>query len=105
MKAESERGVLYLVPETNIVADRVDELRSYFLERMRENREDRKIVLDMRGVNIVDSLGMNLIIGLYREAVSAAGELKIINAGEKFMKIANFFRLPSIIPVEGSERS
>ncbi len=52
---------------------------------------------------MVDSLGVNLIVGLYREAMSRSATIEIIGAGENFIKVANFFRLPSLFPIKKAE--
>ena len=44
---------------------------------------------------------MNLVVGLYRQAVSESKTIEIIGAGENFMKVADFFRLTSLFPVRG----
>jgi urease beta subunit len=49
----------------------------------------------------VDSLGVNLIIGIYRQAVAEAKTFEIINAGDRFIKVARFFRFYSLFSVNG----
>jgi hypothetical protein len=49
----------------------------------------------------VDSLGVNLIIGIYRQAVAEAKTFEIINAGSRFIKVAQFFRFYSLFSVNG----
>jgi len=101
MKAYTENDNLFLVPEADLVASRIEEIRNFFLSALKEHPDEANVTLDAKGVEVIDSLGVNLIIGLYKEVSSNDKTLKIINAGEKFMKIANFFRFKSILTIEG----
>ncbi len=100
MKAFTEDGTLFLVPETDLVASRVEEMRTFFMNQLKSFPEERVVVLDASGIDIVDSLGVNLIIGLYKHTASELKAFRIVNAEEKFLKVANFFRFASIFPVE-----
>lgn len=102
MKTRQDDQTLYLIPETDLVASRISALRDYFLEEL-EATDAGHIVLDVHGVDIVDSLGVNLIVGLYRQATAESRTIEIVGAGDKFMKVANFFRLPAIFSIRGQE--
>ncbi len=101
MKAYPEGETLVLVPEQDLIASSIEELRIFFLEQLKEHDGQQTVVLDVKGIEVIDSLGVNLIIGLYKETSANGKEIKIVNAGEKFMKVANFFRFPSILTIEG----
>ena len=103
MKVKKKDGILYLIPDTDLVADKFDELRDFFLSELKKNDKEKDVVLDASNINVVDSLGVNLIIGLYRELDNVQKNFKVINANEKFMKIAHFFKFPAIFPIEGAE--
>ncbi len=99
MNVRKEDQTLWLIPETDLVASRIETLRDFFAEKLAEHEEVRHVILDVRGVDIVDSLGVNLLVGLYRQVTGASGTIEIVGAGERFMKVANFFRLPSIFSI------
>lgn len=99
MNARVENDTLFLVPETDLVASRIEALRSFFMEKLVAHPEVTRVVLDVHGVETVDSLGVNLIVGLYREAMAGSRRIEIIGASEKFMKVASFFRLPAIFTI------
>jgi len=100
MKIVKENEVLYLIPETDIVASRIEELRDYFAEQLKEYSDITHVMLDVHGIDLVDSLGVNLIVGLYRQVTSASKTIEIIGAGKDFMKVAAFFRLTSLFSVK-----
>lgn len=99
MKTRVEDDTLFLIPETDLVASRIESLRNFFAEKMAAHPDAARVVLDVHGVETVDSLGVNLIVGLYREAVGASKTIEIVGANEKFMKVASFFRLPAIFTI------
>lgn len=99
MKTRVEGDTLFLVPETDLVASRIESLRNFFTEKMTAHPDAVRVVLDVHGVETVDSLGVNLIVGLYREAAGASKTIEIVGANEKFMKVARFFRLPAIFTI------
>ncbi|MBF0449485.1 MAG: hypothetical protein HQK75_02180 [Candidatus Magnetomorum sp.] len=100
MKTYKTDGTFFLLPETDLVASQMEEIRDYFMKELRENVDVDKVSLDAKGIEIVDSLGVNLIIGLYRHVSTESKKFNVINAGEKFMKVANFFRFSTLFDIE-----
>ena len=105
MKVENKDGALILAPGTDLVASCIEKLRNSILACFKEHPAASNIVLDAAGIEIVDSLGVNLIIGLYRQADAESKKFEIINAGEKFMKVANFFRFASLFTVKTADEN
>lgn len=99
MRVKREGDKLYLFPETDLVASRIEKLRDFFKKQLNEHSDIDHIYLNVQDVDIVDSLGVNLIVGLYQELTEKSKTMEIIGAGENFMKVANFFRLTSLFPV------
>ncbi|ETR74070.1 MAG: Anti-sigma-factor antagonist [Candidatus Magnetoglobus multicellularis str. Araruama] len=100
MKTYKSNGTFFLLPETDLVASQMEEIRDYFMKELRDNVDVDKVTLDATGIEIVDSLGVNLIIGLYRHVSTESKKFNVINAGEKFMKVANFFRFSTLFDIE-----
>ncbi len=103
MKIKKENDTLFLIPETDLIANRIEELRDYFADQLEEYSDVSHVLLDVNGVDFVDSLGVNLIVGLYRQVTASSQTIEIIGAGENFMKVAAFFRLTSLFPVKSGE--
>ncbi len=101
MNAKVENNRLILIPETDLIASRVEMLRTFMTNQIQAHPEIPHIQLDVNGVNFVDSLGVNLIVGVYQQANASSKTLEIIRAGENFKKVADFFRLSSLFPVKG----
>ncbi len=100
MNSRIENQTLYLMPEADLVASCIEKHRDYFVEQLKKNSDVTEIILDANGVETVDSLGVNLIIGLYRQAASETKVFEIIGAGKKFIKVADFFRFSSLFKIE-----
>ncbi|MFP4308471.1 MAG: STAS domain-containing protein [Desulfococcaceae bacterium] len=99
MEYRIEGDRLILVPGTDLVASRIEALRDFFDESLRRNPDVGAVALDVTGIRIVDSLGVNLIVGLFRQATAEQRAMELTGAGPEFMKVANFFRLPSLFPI------
>ncbi|MDM8549162.1 STAS domain-containing protein [Desulfobacterales bacterium HSG2] len=103
MKIRKEEETLFLIPETDLIANRIEELRDYFAEQLKKHSEVSRVLLDVNGVDLVDSLGVNLIVGLYRQVTNESKTIEIVGAGGNFMKVANFFRLTSLFSVNSEQ--
>jgi anti-anti-sigma factor len=101
MKVKHKDDSLILQPESDLVASRIEHLRDAVLVQMKKHADVSHVVLDAKGIELVDSLGVNLIIGIYRQSVAESKTFEIVNAGDKFMKVAHFFRFPSLFNVTG----
>lgn len=102
MKTKVDGKTLVLMPETDLVASSIEDVRDYCLAQLEENPDVSKVVLDVEGIEFVDSLGVNFIVGLYRQVASEEKNIEINGAGKSFMKVANFFRFPSLFPVNSA---
>ena len=100
MNIQVEGNTLFLIPERDLVASNYETLRETIWQNINDNHELLHVVLDARGIDIVDSLGVNLIIGLYRHLISEAKTFEVTNAGPNFVKVANFFRFSTLFNIK-----
>ncbi len=99
MEYRIEGDRLTLAPGTDLVASRIEALRDFFDESLRRNPDAGAVALDVTGIQIVDSLGVNLIVGLFRQTATEGRTMELTGAGPEFMKVANFFRLPALFTI------
>jgi anti-anti-sigma factor len=104
-QGEEDKNTLYLVPETDLVASRIEELRDRFSRSLKENPSVSNVVLKADHIETIDSLGVNLIIGIYRQVHSESKSFEITGAGEKFLKVANFFRFPDLFNINREDKA
>ena len=103
MEIQKQGDTLYFTPETNLTADKIEKLREEFVNGLNKNPAAVTVVLNASHVETVDSLGVNLLIGIFRQVSSESRIFKIEQAGEAFLKLAGFFQLPKIFTISGRE--
>ncbi|MEA1967998.1 MAG: Hpt domain-containing protein [Thermodesulfobacteriota bacterium] len=96
-----QKDTLFLESKTDLVASQIEKLRDSFLKKLKANPNVSKVVFKADHIETVDSLGVNLIIGIYRQVNSESKTFEITGAGEKFLKVANFFQLPALFNITG----
>ncbi len=96
-------NTLYLTPRTDLVASEIDRLRDRFMKQLQENPTVSRVVFKADRIDTIDSLGVNLIIGIYRQVSSESKTFEITGAGETFLKVADFFRFPALFSVNREE--
>lgn len=101
MKKASD--TLYLTPDSDLVASRIESIRDDFLKKIRENPDVSGVILAVDHVENMDSLGVNLVIGIYRQMTAESKKFKITGAGQRFMKVAKFFQFPALFTIEPRE--
>ncbi|SLM30076.1 hypothetical protein MTBBW1_2100015 [Desulfamplus magnetovallimortis] len=105
MRINRDNNTLFLIPDTNLVASQIEQLRDFFLEALTGHPDVSTVILQVDGIDTVDSLGVNLIIGIYRQVTSESKLFKITGAGNKFLKVAAFFHFSALFSISGEEKS
>ncbi len=105
MRAYVEDNTLYIIPESDLVASKVEELRDGILTELKKEDPAKHVIFNVKSIDIVDSLGVNLIIGVYRQCESVSRSFEIINANEKFIKISNFFKFQDYFKVSPEKKA
>ena len=63
----------------------------------------RKLVLDLSGVDFIDSSGLGVIVGRYRKLKPFGGSVSILGASMKLYRILELSGINKIMPVEKPE--
>ena len=96
MKINVKNDSLYLIPDIDFVASTIEALRDEIMDKLKAHPQVATIILDAKNIEQVDSLGVNLIIGIFRQVKNESKIFEIINVGESFMKVAVFFKFSSL---------
>ncbi|MBF0233523.1 MAG: hypothetical protein HQK65_10865 [Desulfamplus sp.] len=104
MELKTDMDTLILIPETDLVASHIERLRDYCLEALTHHTKVSTVILQADNIETVDSLGVNLIIGIYRQVSSESKIFKITGAGERFLKVAAFFQFSALFSITGKEK-
>ena len=86
-------------PGRNIVASMTDEFRSELHVLVQEKPD--QIIIDMAGVEMVDSVGIGVMIAVHNSLTKNGGTLKIINADKNILNLFKTMRLNRHFAVEG----
>ncbi len=105
MEVLKDCDTLFLIPKTNLTASRIESLRNDFIEGLNRHRDVSTVILQADDIETVDSLGVNLIIGTFRQVSAESKTFKINGAGERFLKLADFFQLSKLFTISGREES
>ena len=64
----------------------------------------KKAVLDLSGIEFMDSSGLGLVMGRYSKMQAVGGELSVKNPNERIIKIFKLAGLERIIKIEGENK-
>lgn len=88
-------------PGRNIIASLADEFRAELQSLVQEKPE--QITIDMTGVEMVDSVGIGVMIAVHNSLTKNGGMLKIRNADKNIKNLFSTMRLDRHFSVEGTE--
>lgn len=78
-------------PSGDIVASMVREFRQELLSLVEEGTKD--LVIDMAGVEMIDSLGIGLLIASHNSLIGAGGKLTVTNTSKEVYSLLKTMRL------------
>jgi len=87
-------------PGKNIIASLADEFRADLHALVQEKPE--QITIDMTGVEMVDSVGIGVMIAVHNSLTKNGGTLKIKNADKNIKNLFSTMRLDRHFTVEGA---
>jgi len=84
-----------------------EELDHHTVEKIRRKADyeiekyiPRKVVLDFNKVSFMDSAGIGLILGRYKNISILGGKLEVVNVSSQVIKILNMSGLSKIIEIK-----
>jgi len=87
-------------PGTDLVASMADGFREELQQVIRESPES--VTIDLTGVEMVDSVGIGVMIAVYNSLAKMEGMLKVINANKNLLNLFRTMRLDRHFTVEGT---
>ena len=100
MKHEIADRKLNIVVEDNILSTNVESLSSSFKELLSSDADEiNQIVLDLEGIDTIDSQGLNLLIGLFQECKNKKWGFRVINCTENVKWLFSIFKLTEVFGV------
>jgi anti-sigma B factor antagonist len=63
----------------------------------------KKIVMNLAGINYIDSTGLGELVAGYRQVKSQGGELKLLNLNKKVSDLLQITRLYAVFDIHNNE--
>ncbi len=95
----NEAGQTIIRPGTDVVASMAEGFKNDLLSAI--NSSDGIIVIDLEGVEMVDSVGIGVIIASHNSLSQAERELKVINVTKDVYSLFTTMRLNRRFTIEG----
>ena len=99
INANEEENMAIIKPEADITSSTVGDLRENILLQLQENKIN--ITIDLENVDVIDSIGLGVLISCYKALLELGGKLSFISASEdlmlmfKVLKLDNYFSITS----------
>lgn len=102
--------VRYLKEDKLLVVKFTEEIDHHTTEKMRrrvdyeiERYIPRKIIFDFNQVSFMDSAGIGLILGRYKNAVALGAKVELKNVSQSIYKILKMSGITRLIPIKEGE--
>ena len=76
-------------------------LRDLINEKL--NAGHKKIILNLAGVNYIDSTGLGELVSVYRQVKSKGGDLKLLNLNKKVSDLLQITKLYAVFDIHSDE--
>lgn len=91
---------IIIKPGTDVVASMAEEFKSELLSVI--NESSAEVVIDLEGVDMVDSVGIGVIIATHNTLNQSERKLKVINVAKDVYGLFTTMRLNRRFTVEGA---
>jgi len=97
LSTKKKGDVLRLAPKVDLVASTVEEQRASMMKALETPVE--KVILDLSGVDLVDSLGITLVLGLFKTCQKSGAAFSIEGVKPDILRVFKLFNLTKFFPV------
>lgn len=97
LSAKKTNDELRLKPKENLVASTVESHRASMMKVL--EGATKAVVLDLSSVDQIDSLGITLILGLFKSCQKAEKTFAIEGVKPDLMRVFKLFNLPKFFPI------
>ena len=103
-------NVNHIIEDKTLIFEITEEVDHHIAERIRKRADyeiqrfmPKKVVFDFKRANFMDSAGIGLILGRYKQAEMYGGKLELINVSEKLKRIFEMSGILRIIKITDKE--
>ncbi len=108
-------NVKHFIEEKILIFEITEEIDHHVAEKMRKRTDyeiqrliPKNVIFDFSKVKFMDSAGIGLLLGRYKQIKSLGGEMKIVNSNERIKKILDMSgvtKLVQVINLDDEERT
>lgn len=98
-EVKRQDGKIHIEAGANLVASTVQGQRDVLLQVL--NGPEEKVVLNLGFTDQIDSLGITLILGLFKSCRDHAKSFGVEGVSSPMMRVFRLFNLPCLFPVSG----
>ncbi len=95
MTVLSGNEVVVVAPEGQIDLHNAGMLRQAILSGFESDTPG--VVLDLTGVEFLDSAGIGILVGAYRRALATGKTFRLTGAGQRVQRVLDLSGLPSVV--------
>ena len=100
MKHEISGTDLVIIPDDPLAAATVKSLHEQMAQYFTDPGKFQKLVVDLSGVKVVDSLGVNLLVGLYKECRKHGKAYQVTHCSPPIRRLFDLYKLTGYFGVE-----
>ena len=93
MKHKLENSELIIVCEEDLLSTNVESCIKQAKEALTQASGVSKLIVDLEGVNTIDSQGLNFLVGLYQESRSLEWGFSVKEASPSLVQLFKFVKL------------
>jgi anti-sigma B factor antagonist len=97
-KVTKDEGRVVVKPEKDVVASMVNDFRSELQSLVKE--QPAEMIIDMDGVNMVDSVGIGVIIATFNSLNKTGGTFTLTNVSKDIFSLFSTMRLDQHFSIE-----
>lgn len=90
---------LEFIAKDNLVAANLEAQMSVIKDAMSKYSDITEVTLNLKNVTEIDSMGINLVVGLYKQVNAASKKFSVNNVSRPILNLFNLFKLTSYFDV------
>lgn len=98
-KKTADRKTKKIKISGSLVGNRVNVLESELLEKLKSIKPEKEIIFDLTKVDYIDSRGISLCIGMYKECLKKGFDFSIESSSNVY-RILNQINLTRVFPIK-----
>jgi len=100
MRKNIENNLMTFIIEKDLIAPNVKKMKEVLNDALSEADEIDEVVIDMNGIENIDSVGVSFVVSLYKNISNEGLEFRIVNASSDIVQLFKLMRLDEFFIIE-----